>query len=60
MNHPRKPFKLDLMAALLVVVSLGVLITMIAQAGENIAPEPVVAYQATPATGDALTRFRLQ
>ncbi len=55
MNHPRKPFKLDLMTALLIVVSLGVLLTMIAQVGETTASTSAVAYQTAQAPTDALT-----
>ncbi len=48
MNHPKKPFKLDLMSALLIVVSLGVVLTMIAQAGETALDEAVaVTYQSS-------------
>jgi len=49
MNHPKKSFKLDLMSALLIVVTVGVALTMLAQAREG---EPVntavVAYQTAP------------
>ncbi len=49
MNHPKKSFKLDLMAALLIIVSVGVLLTMIAQAGEGRPVNTVVvAYQTAP------------
>jgi len=49
MNHPKKSFKLDLMAALFIVVSLGVMLTMIVQAGEGDSVNTaMVAYQATP------------
>ncbi len=49
MNHPKKSFKLDLMAALLIVVSVGVILTMIAQADEGRSASTVVAaYQVVP------------
>ncbi len=49
MNYPKKSFKLDLMAALLIVVSVGVILTMIAQADEGrLVDTVVVAYQAAP------------
>ncbi len=49
MNHPKKPFKLDLMTALLIVVSLGVALTMFAQAREGASADTVVvAYQTAP------------
>ena len=49
MNRPKKSFKLDLMAALLIVVSVGVALTMIAQAGERGSVNSVVVvYQAAP------------
>ncbi|MCF6211529.1 MAG: hypothetical protein L3J88_05140 [Gammaproteobacteria bacterium] len=49
MNHPKKSFKLDLMAALMIIVLVGVTLTMIAQAGEGSSVNTVVvAYQAAP------------
>lgn len=50
MNHPKKSFKLDLMSALLIVVILGVVLTMIAQAREGGKPASTViaAYQVVP------------
>lgn len=49
MKHPKKSFKLDLMSALLIVVTVGVALTMIAQAREGEPVKTVVAaYQAAP------------
>ena len=43
MNHRKKTFKLDLMTTLLIVVSLGVALTMIAQASGQRPRDSVVA-----------------
>lgn len=43
MNYRKRPFKLDLMSALLIVVLLGVALTMIAQAGEASPDEGMAA-----------------
>lgn len=45
MKHSKRPFKPDLMTVLLLVVSLGVLLTMIAQAGEMSPSAPSSVYQ---------------
>ncbi len=46
MRHSKKPFRLDPMTALLVVVALGVALTMVAQASAGTgADEMLVAQQ---------------